>query len=77
MRCLDTNKKINYIIRTLRDDFLSLINLPLTHVYCSTTLSNHRLIRLKNSSREIVAICVISYFFNLYLILHTCVKDLM
>jgi hypothetical protein len=29
---------------------------------------------LKNLSRKLVAICAISYFFSLYLILHTCVK---
>ena len=45
----------------LRDDFLSLINLSLAHVYCSTTLSNHEL-GLKNSSRKLVTICVINYF---------------
>jgi hypothetical protein len=39
-----------------------LINLSLAHVYCSMTLSNHGLIRLKNSSRKIHTICVISYF---------------
>ena len=43
-------------------NLLSLINPPLAHIYCSTTLSNHGLIRLKNSSRKLVAICAISYF---------------
>ena len=37
----------------LRDDFLSLINLSSAHVYCSTTLSNHGLIRLKRSVSQI------------------------
>ena len=29
---------------------------------------------LKNSSRKVVAICAIIYFFSLYLILRTCVQ---
>ncbi len=29
---------------------------------------------LKDSSRNLHAICVISYFFRLYLVLHTCVQ---
>ena len=37
----------------LRDDFLSLINMSLAHVYCSTTLSNHKLIRLKRFVSQI------------------------
>ena len=37
-------------------------------------MSNHGLIRLKKSSRKLVAIYVISYFFSLYLILHACVQ---
>jgi hypothetical protein len=43
-------------------NLLRLINPSLAHVYFSTILSNHGLIRLKNSSRKLVAICVISYF---------------
>jgi hypothetical protein len=38
------------------------------------TLSNQGLIRLKNSFRKIHAICAISYFFSLHLILHACVQ---
>ena len=53
----------------LWDDFLSLINLSLAHVYYNTMLSNHGLIGLKDSSRKLVA----SYVISLYLILHTCV----
>jgi hypothetical protein len=55
-------------------NLLSLINLLLAYAYCSTILSNHGLIRHKKSSRKVVAICAISYFFSLYLILHTCVQ---
>ena len=46
---LDTNKK-NKLQNPLvnhETNLLSLINLLLTHVYCSTLLSNHGLIRLK------------------------------
>ena len=55
-------------------NLLSLINPSVAHIYCSTTLSNHGLIRLKNPSRKLIAICVISYFFSLYLILHAYVQ---
>ena len=41
VECSDTNKKINDA------SLLSLINLSLAYVYCSTTLSNHGLIKLK------------------------------
>ena len=64
-KCSDSNNKTNYT---------SHLNPSLAHVYCSTTLSSHGLIKLKNSSRKVVVICAISYFFNLYLILHTCVR---
>ena len=57
----------------LRDDFLSLINLSLVHVYCSTTLSNHGLLGLKDSSRKLVVSYAINFIISLYLILHTCV----
>jgi len=40
----DTNKKINYRINN-ETNLLSLINSSLAHIYCSTTLSNHGLIR--------------------------------
>lgn len=40
----------------------SLINPSLANVYYSTILSNHGAISLKNSSRKLVALCVISYF---------------
>jgi hypothetical protein len=43
--CLDINKKTNNITR--ETNLVSLINLSLAHVYCSTTLLNHGLIRLK------------------------------
>jgi hypothetical protein len=55
-------------------NLLRLINPLLAHVYCSITLSNNELIRLKNLSRKLVAICAISYIFNLYLILHAYVQ---
>ena len=55
-------------------NLLSLINPSLAHIYGSTTLSNHRLIRLKKSSRKLTTICAISYFFRLYLILHAYVQ---
>ena len=34
-------------------NFLDIINISLAHVYCSTTLSNHRLIRLKRFISQI------------------------
>ena len=37
----------------LQDDFLSLINLSLAHVYCSTMLLNYELIRLKRFISQI------------------------
>ena len=37
-------------------------------------MSNHGLIRLKNSSRANQLDCVISYFFQLHLMLHACVQ---
>jgi hypothetical protein len=49
MWCSDTNKKNKLqnpsIIR--ETNLLSLINASLAYIYCSTTLSNHGLIRLK------------------------------
>ena len=59
----DTNKNKLQNLSVLHEtNLLSLINPSLAHVYCSTTLSNHRLIRLKNLSRKLVAIYIISYF---------------
>jgi hypothetical protein len=56
-------------------NLLSQINPSLAYVYCSTSLSNHGLIRLKRFfSRKLVTICVISYIFNLYLILNEYVQ---
>ena len=37
-------------------------------------MSNHSLIRLKDSSREFRLNCVISFIFYLYLMLHACVQ---
>jgi hypothetical protein len=37
-------------------------------------LSNHGLIRLKNSSRKTVSIYAFSFIISLYLILHACVQ---
>ena len=64
MECSDTNKKNKLHNPSVLQEmnFLSLINPLLAHVYWSTTLSNHGLIRLKKSSRKLVAICVINYF---------------
>ena len=55
-------------------NLLSLINPLLAYVYCSTTLSNHGLIRLKKLSHKLVLICTFSFINNLYLIYYTCVK---
>ena len=55
-------------------NLLSLISPSLAHIYCSTTLSNHGPIRLKNSSHKLVASCAISFIISLYLILHAWVK---
>ena len=53
--CSDTNKKNKLqnpsVIHEM--NLLSLINPPLAHVYCSTTLSNHDLIRLKKQSQSV------------------------
>ena len=46
-------KPIKQMDAKLRDDFLSLINLSLAHVYCNTTSSNHGLIRLKRFVSQI------------------------
>jgi hypothetical protein len=45
MGCFILIKKQITVIRKM--NLLSLINPSLAHVYCSTTLSNHGLIRLK------------------------------
>jgi hypothetical protein len=47
--CSDTNKKNKLQIPLVNREMnlLSLINPSLAHVYCSTTVSNHGLIRLK------------------------------
>jgi hypothetical protein len=58
--CLILIKKLQILIRKM--NLLSLINLSLAHVYCTTTLSNHRLLGLKNSSHKLVAIYAINYF---------------
>jgi hypothetical protein len=55
-------------------NLLNLINPSLAHVYCSITLPNHGLIRLKKSSRKTVSICAFSFIISLYLILHACVQ---
>jgi hypothetical protein len=55
-------------------NLLSLINLSLAHVYRSTTLSNHELIRLKNLSRKTVSICTFSFVISLHLILSVYVQ---
>ena len=57
---VDSNNKINY--RNSQTNLLSLINLSLAHTYYSIILSNHKLIRLKNSCRKLVIICVIIIF---------------
>jgi hypothetical protein len=49
-------------------NLLNLINSSLAYVYCSTTLSNHELIRLMDSSRELVSIYAISFIVSLYLV---------
>jgi hypothetical protein len=51
-------------------NLLSLINLSLAYIYCSTTLSNHGLIRLN----KLVLVCAFSFVNNLYLILHVYVQ---
>jgi hypothetical protein len=50
MTCLDTNKKNKLQIPSVNREMnlLRVINPSLAYVYCSTTLSNHGLIRLKN-----------------------------
>ena len=58
-------------------NLLSLINPSLAHGYCSTTLSNHGLIRWKDSSRKVIVNYAISFVISLYLILHACVKHSM
>jgi hypothetical protein len=74
--CSDSNKKNKLQNSSVihETNLLSLINSSLAHVYCSTTLSNHGLIRLKNLSRKIILICVFSFVNSLYLILHACVQ---
>jgi hypothetical protein len=47
-------------------NLLSLINSSLAYIYCSTTLSNHELIRLNDSSQELIYI----YAINLISIKH-------
>jgi hypothetical protein len=49
-------------------NLLSLINPSLAHVYCSTTWSNHELISLMDSSRELASIYAIGFVIRLYLI---------
>ena len=58
--CKHGLKSIKYILitkpikRLIRKTiFLSLINLSLAYVYCSTTLSNHELIRFKRFASQI------------------------
>ena len=76
MGCSDANKKNKLHNPSVLHEinFLSLINPSLAYVYCSKTLSNHGLIRLKNSSSKLVANYIISFIISLYLILHACVQ---
>jgi hypothetical protein len=62
--CSDIDKKNKLQITSVNceTNLLSLINPLLAHTYCSTIVSNHGLIGLKNSSRKLVAIYTISYF---------------
>jgi hypothetical protein len=72
MGCSDTNKKNKLQITSVNceTNLLRPINPSLAHIYCSTTLSNHGLIMLKNSSRKLVSICVFNFVNSLYLIFH-------
>jgi hypothetical protein len=49
MGCSDTNKKklITELVCNCEKNLLRLINPSLAHVYCSTTLANHGLFKLK------------------------------
>ena len=56
-------KQITDFACKLRDESISLINLSLANIYCSTTLSNHGVIRLKRFiSRFTCKLC--NWFFS-------------
>jgi hypothetical protein len=54
-------------------NLLKLINPSLAHIYCSTSLSNHKLIRLKKCLAKYTQ-SVQLVIFSLYVILHACVQ---
>ena len=50
-------------------NLLGIVNPSLAYIYCSTTWSNHKLIRFNKFSRELASVYIISFIIILYLIL--------
>ena len=73
IKCRLITKQIINFTCNCETNLLSLINPLLANVYCSTTLSNHSVIRLKRFvSRFTCKLC--NWFFCPYLMLFACVQ---